>query len=76
MISRTTYETVCGLLKELMLFPDESREKISVAYYIMDRTHLARSGVMRILADLRLGGYIEIEKGKLKNIVKRFPDKY
>ncbi|SUY92942.1 putative DNA-binding transcriptional regulator [Buttiauxella agrestis] len=76
MISRTTYEIVCGLLHELALLPIESRKKISVSNYILARTHLARSGVMKMLADLRLGGYIEIQNGKLKGIIKNFPAKY
>lgn len=76
MISRSTYEIVCGLLHELMLLPPESRMKISVSNYISARTHLARSGIMKILADLRLGEYIEIKNGKLKGIIKNFPLNY
>ncbi|MCS2153785.1 helix-turn-helix domain-containing protein [Scandinavium goeteborgense] len=76
MISRSTYEIVCGLLNELALLPPESRKTISVSNYIVNRTHLARSGIMKMLSDLRLGGYIDIQNGKLKEIKKTFPAKY
>lgn len=76
MISRSTYEIVCGLLNELALLPPEIRKTISVSNYILNRTHLARSGIMKMLADLRLGGYIDIQNGKLKEIKKTFPAKY
>lgn len=43
--------------------------------YIREKTHLSRSGVMRILADLKTGGFIEMEEGRLIKINK-LPAKY
>jgi len=76
LINRTSYEIVCALLQEINAIPYEKRIKISVINYILVRSKLARSGVAKILSDLRFGGYIEIQYGKLKGILKRFPCVY
>jgi|SRR5471030_385624 len=73
LIAKPAYETICTLLLELAELPEEKRLKTSVANFILDRTGLARSGVMKILSDLRRGGYIEIKYGKLECIIKSFP---
>ncbi|MER1491074.1 winged helix-turn-helix transcriptional regulator [Enterobacter cloacae] len=71
----SAYEKIKTQLSELMTEPSSYREKISAEQYIRDKTHLSRSGVMRILASLRNGGYIELEKGILKKI-NNLPDKF
>jgi hypothetical protein len=38
------------------------------------KTQLSRSGVMRILADLKTGGFIEMEEGRLIKINKLPPN--
>lgn len=76
LINSTAYEIVCTLLMELADVPEEKRLKISVANYIIDRSNLARSGVMKILSELRIGGYIDINYGKLICVNKHFPAVY
>ncbi|MFS7198617.1 helix-turn-helix domain-containing protein [Rahnella inusitata] len=76
LINSTAYEIVSTLLMELADVPEEKRLKISVANYIIDRSNLARSGVMKILSELRIGGYIDINYGKLICVNKRFPTVY
>ncbi|RJT44745.1 helix-turn-helix domain-containing protein [Rahnella woolbedingensis] len=76
MINRTAYDIICGLLLEMERLPEEFRRKNSMANFILERSNLARSGVMKILADLRVGGYIDIQNGKLIAINKRLPDEY
>jgi CRP-like cAMP-binding protein len=76
MINRTAYDIICGLLQEMERLPEEVRRKNSMANFILERSNLARSGVMKILADLRVGGYIDIQNGKLIAINKRLPDEY
>ncbi|QLK63363.1 hypothetical protein GE278_20210 [Enterobacteriaceae bacterium Kacie_13] len=44
--------------------------------YIHDNTHLARRGVMKILADLRQDEYINIENSILIAILKTLPPEY
>ncbi|EOC5256349.1 helix-turn-helix domain-containing protein [Enterobacter asburiae] len=48
---------------------------INVSDYILEKTRLSRSHVIKILGDLRIGGYIEINRGILIKINK-LPEKY
>ena len=43
--------------------------------YIQEKTLLSRSGIMKILSDLKQGGHIVIERGILLEI-KKLPEKY
>lgn len=76
LINSSTYEIVCLFLKDLSHYSDSERAKLSVADYILQRSNLARSGVMKVLADLRFGGYIDIQHGKLIKILNNFPRNY
>ncbi|HEX4502382.1 MAG TPA: helix-turn-helix domain-containing protein [Scandinavium sp.] len=71
----TAYEIICNQLRELSHEPQMLREKTSVERYIRDKTHLSRSSIMKILADLRAGDYVTIENGRLVEI-KHLPPKY
>lgn len=62
-------------LLKLMDEDEHYRSSITAERYIREKTQLSRSGVMRILADLRTGGFIDIEEGKLIRINK-LPAKY
>lgn len=76
LINKTTYEMVITLLSDLAELPDEVRLKTSVAQFILDRSKMGRSGMMRILADLRKGEYVDIQNGKLIKILRNFPKVY
>lgn len=76
LINSSTYEIVCLFLKDLSHYSDSECAKLSVADYILQRSNLARSGVMKVLADLRFGGYIDIQHGKLIKILNNFPRNY
>ncbi|MFU2315122.1 helix-turn-helix domain-containing protein [Rahnella sp. PCH160] len=76
LISKSTYQIVRAFLFELEMMPPEQRLRTSVFNYIYEHTHLARSGVMKILSDLRQGEYINIENGKLIAILKKLPHEY
>ncbi|OAT31834.1 hypothetical protein M975_1724 [Buttiauxella brennerae ATCC 51605] len=71
----SAYEIIRFQLLELMNESPEIRSKTTAANYIISRTFLSRSGTMRILAELRAGNYISIEKGILHN-VNHLPLKY
>ena len=62
-------------LVELMQEPEAIRQNITAAAYIKSRTYLSRSGIMRILAELRTGKYITMERGVLVEI-HHLPRKY
>lgn len=71
----TAYEMIRQQLMLLMNEDDSYRQGITAERYIRDKTQLSRSGVMRILADLKTGGFIEMEEGRLIKINK-LPAKY
>lgn len=70
-----SYALLCAQLIELMSEPESFREGITAERYIRSKTRLSRSGVMKILSDLKAGGYILLEDGVLKKLNK-LPAKY
>ncbi len=71
----TTYDMLCYQLQALAKESESIRQQIAAYQYILDRTHLSRSSVMKMLAALKKGGYIELEQGKLiaiKHLPARF----
>lgn len=73
--SLSSYEIIGYQLYELMNETEEVRNSISVVSYIKSRTFLSRSSIMKILAQLKTGGYIVTEKGLLKAI-NNIPSRY
>ena len=71
----SAYDIIRFQLVELMQEPDAIRKNITAAAYIKSRTYLSRSGIMRILAELRTGKYITMERGVLLD-VHHLPRKY
>lgn len=61
----SSYDIIRLLLIELMNEPEAFRLSITAANYIKNRCFLSRSGIMRILSELRAGGYIKTERGIL-----------
>lgn len=72
--SKTTalpaYEIIRNQLLNLLHEPDEIRLNITAAQYIQARTRLSRSGIMKILSELKTGNYITILEGILVQINK------
>jgi CRP-like cAMP-binding protein len=75
MTAPTTYEVVKFHLIMLMQEPESVREKTSAVKYILERTRLSRSTVMKMLAQLRQGGYIQLDDGNLVALY-HLPAKY
>lgn len=71
----SAYDIIRFHLLELLGEPDNIRTQITAANYIIDRSYLSRSGTMRILSELRTGGYIIMDKGILVEI-RHLPLKY
>lgn len=71
----TAYEAIRFQLLELMDSSETIRENITAEKYIRSKTQLSRSGIMRILSQLKAGGYIVLENGILKEI-NNLPAKY
>lgn len=71
----TVFEIVCAQLQELMSEAHSLRGNVTAEQYIRNKTSLSRSRVMQVLADLKKGGYIDIERGILIR-VNQLPGKY
>ncbi len=71
----TSYDVVRFHLSALMQEPGDIREATSAAKYILERTRLSRSTVMKMLSQLRQGKYIELDEGILKAI-NHLPARY
>ncbi|WP_395304128.1 helix-turn-helix domain-containing protein [Enterobacter sp. ECC-019] len=65
----SAYEIIRSHLLDLMDEPTELRINVTAASYIMDRSFLSRSGIMRILSKLKADGYIHLSRGVLMDIV-------
>lgn len=73
----TSYQTIKPMLhRYLYRAKTFENEKEGLANFIMRRTKLSRTHVFRVLADLKEGGYITMEKGKLISIDKSLPEDY
>ena len=74
-INADSYEVIRNLILELWDYPEEYRVQISLPHFIRRRTGISRSRIMKILQDLKIGGYIQIQQGKLLS-VSRLPVSY
>lgn len=64
------YEIIRTLIIELWNYPEEYRRQIKLPHFIQRRSGVSRSRIMKILMDLKTGGYIETEHGKLTSLHK------
>ncbi|MFV8866785.1 helix-turn-helix domain-containing protein [Serratia fonticola] len=71
----SSYELICNCLCALSDEDFETRATVSALQYILVRTQLSRSGIMKTLSELNSGGYIVIKRGLLVKINK-LPNKF
>jgi len=74
-IGMDSYSIIKSMIQEVWLYPDIYRLQISLPKFIQKRSGLSRSRIMKILFDLKLGGYINIANGKLL-FVGKLPSSY
>ncbi|WP_312414953.1 helix-turn-helix domain-containing protein [Pseudescherichia sp.] len=65
-----SYSIIKSMIQEVWLYPDHYRLQISLPKFIQNRSGLSRSRIMKILFDLKLGGYVNIVNGKLLSVSK------
>lgn len=70
-----TYKIISNLLYALNNESFETRAMTTAVEYIQERTFLSRSGIMKILSELKEGGYIVLNRGILIKINK-LPEKF
>ncbi|MNN87625.1 putative DNA-binding transcriptional regulator [compost metagenome] len=75
LIGNNSYDQIRATLISMMKWDELLRSRVGVMNYIHQRTRISRSVVAEVLAALRKGGYIEMNKGKLVNI-NRLPFEY
>jgi len=75
LIGANHYHQIRATLLMMRNWDDNMRERIGVLNYIQQRTRISRSVIAEVLAALRQGNYIQMEKGKLVGIT-RLPWKY
>ncbi|MGE6981543.1 winged helix-turn-helix transcriptional regulator [Kluyvera intermedia] len=65
-----SYLKVRALLIEIWAYPDDYRQSINVLNFVQRRTGISRSRTLKLLSELKKGGYINIENGRLISIWK------
>lgn len=71
----STYKIITHLLQTLSNEDFDVRAMTTAVEYIQERTFLSRSGIMKMLSELKAGGYIVLSRGLLIKINK-LPDKF
>ncbi|AWH88260.1 helix-turn-helix domain-containing protein [Limnobaculum parvum] len=74
-ITPNNYAFIRTLLMDLNQNSDAVKASVTVASYIIKRSGLSRSYVMLVLSELRKGGYINMEDGKLTSITS-LPERF
>lgn len=74
----SSYSVIRSLIYRYNIRANEGHHtsKESLISFILKRVNISRSYVFQVLSDLKLGGYIKMESGKLKSILKKLPERY
>ncbi len=68
MIGRASYPTIKSHIERLWMMEPAIRAQTNLADFIVKRSNLSRSMVMKVLAILRQQHYIDIQRGKLTHL--------
>ncbi|MEG1209688.1 MAG: helix-turn-helix domain-containing protein [Leclercia sp.] len=75
LVARSAYAVVREFLLEINDLAIVHKRNVNVYAYIQEYTHLARSTIIKILAELKKGKYIVVDKGRLITI-NSLPERY
>ncbi|ADO49685.1 helix-turn-helix domain-containing protein [[Enterobacter] lignolyticus] len=75
LVGRSSYSQIRESLHLMQKWEPALRARVGVMSYIQQRTRISRSVIAEVLAALRQGNYIEMDKGKLVR-VHRLPLEY
>ncbi|WP_330985935.1 MULTISPECIES: helix-turn-helix domain-containing protein [Enterobacterales] len=64
------YTSIREHIKEYMEQPALLRYEITTAEFVKQRTGLSRSMILKVISELRKGGYIDVIKGRVTEIYK------
>ena len=74
MMGRNSYQMIKGNILHINQLDEFMRTKINVADFIVKRTNLSRSIVMKVLSAMRAKNHIDVKRGKLLS-VNQLPEK-
>lgn len=75
LVGNNSYSQIRATLLDMAQWDEGLRMRVGVMNYIQRRTRISRSVVAEVLAALRQGNYIRMERGKLVGI-NRLPSQY
>ena len=75
LVRNNSYNQIRAMLMEMAEWDETLRSKIGVMNHIQRSTRISRSVVAEVLAALRQGNYINMNRGKLVSI-NRLPAEY
>ncbi|ENF8881595.1 helix-turn-helix domain-containing protein [Citrobacter freundii] len=75
-VQQRTYSVIRNHLEEMMLLPEETRQRVAILDYIQERTHLSRSSILNVVSALKKGGYIDFERGGYLTSISRLPERF
>lgn len=75
LVGTSSYNQIRSTLLTMANWDESVRARIGVMNYIQRRTQISRSVIAEVLAALRQGNYIEMQKGKLVSI-NHLPNDY
>ena len=74
-------QTAYDIIRSNLIYMDSEttcalKERYTVVKYMQTFSRLSRSIILKILSELKSGGFIEMEKGKLIRINRNLPEKF
>ncbi|KNC88196.1 winged helix-turn-helix transcriptional regulator [Trabulsiella odontotermitis] len=74
-VGQSSYQLIRQTLLAFMQEEELLRQNMTALEYLQERTLLSRSGIQRILSELKKGDYISLENGKLL-AVRHLPERF
>lgn len=74
--TKNAYSAIKQCIEMIDALEPEYKSTIRLTAHIQQRTNLSRSHVMKIISSLKVGGYIEVKRGRLIGITIPLPEKY
>lgn len=79
--SSSGLQSAYDIVRDSLLYMEQEKayslkERYTVVKYLQTFSRLSRSMILKILSELKIGGFIDMENGKLIKINKKLPEKF
>lgn len=79
--STSGLQSAYEIIRSYLIYMDNEKsyslkERYTVVKYMQTFSRLSRSMILKVLAELKIGGFIEMENGKLVKINRNLPEKF